>query len=129
MSRYYALVVVPGDTPQEVACDAAAELLYPYMHSPDEPAKEHKFDYMLSPEDIAALTDDDVTDHTWRVSEILGPENLADLQVEAILTPDGRWHEADEPGQMWDDRAWLQKARHVLEQHRESLALRHVLHI
>jgi hypothetical protein len=33
MTRYHALVLVPGDTdtPQEVACEAAAELLFPYM--------------------------------------------------------------------------------------------------
>jgi len=128
MSRYYALVVVPGDAPEE-ACKAAAELLYPYMYNPDEPTKAHNFDYMYSPEDIADLTDDDITQHMWPVSEILGVETLADLEVEAILTPDGTWHEADEPGQLWDDEAWLKKAHHVLEQHRECLALRHVLHI
>ncbi len=126
MSRYYALVLVPNDTLEE-ACEAAAELLYPYMHNPDEPTKEHKFDYMYSPEDIHNLTGDDITQHMWRVGEIL--ETLAELQVEAILTPNGTWHEADEPGQMWDDEAWLEKARHVLQQHRECLALRHVLHV
>jgi hypothetical protein len=31
MTRYYALVLVPGDadTPEEEACEAAAELLFP----------------------------------------------------------------------------------------------------
>jgi hypothetical protein len=129
MSRYYTLVVVPGDvdTPEE-ACDTAAGLLYPYMYNPDEPTRAHNFDYMYSPEDIADLTDDDVTDHMWCVSEILEPETLAELQVEAIVTLDGLWHEPDDPGQLCDDRAWLDKARQMLQQHRECLALRYVLH-
>ncbi len=129
MSRYYALVVVPGDAnaPEE-ACEAAEELLYPYMYSHDEPTRGHNFDYMYSPEDIADLTDDDITDHTWSVSEVLQPETLGDLQVEAIVTPDGLWHEPDDPGQLWDDPAWLDKACQVLQQHRDCLALRHVLH-
>ena len=35
MTRYYALVLVPGDadTPEEEACEAAAKLLYPFMRS------------------------------------------------------------------------------------------------
>ena len=126
-SRYYALVLVPGDTDTlEEACEAALELLYPHMYNPDKPTKEHEFDYMYGPEDIADLTDDDVAQHVWRVGEIL--DTLAELAVEAILTPDGTWHET-EPGQLWDDEAWLQKARHVLQQQRGCLALRHVLHI
>jgi len=129
VSRYYALVLVPGETPQEEAGDAALELLYPYMYDSDEPAREHQFDYMYSPEDIADLTEDDVTDHMWPVSEILEPDTFTGLQVEAIVAPDGAWHEPDDPGQLWDDPAWLAKARHVLEQHRECVALRHVLHI
>jgi hypothetical protein len=129
MSRYFTLVVVPGDAdaPEE-ACEAAAELLYPYMYNPDEPTKVHNFDYMYSPEDIADLTDDGITDHMWPVSEILEPQTFAELQVEAIVTPDGGWHEPDDPGQLWDDPAWLEKARKLLEEHRECLALRHVLH-
>ena len=129
MSRYYALVLVPSEIPREEAGDAALELFYPYMHNPDEPTKAHNFDYMYSPEDIADLTDDDITDHMWSVSEILDPQTFAELQVEAIVTPDGAWHEPDDPGQLWDDPAWLEKARPLLEQNRECLALRHVLHI
>lgn len=127
MSSYYALVVVPAGTPEETACDAALELLYSHMRAErGEPTENFKFDYMFGPEDIAALTDDDITQHTWRAGEIL--DTLAELQVEAILTPDGTWHET-EPGQLWDDESWLQMARHVLQQHRECLALRHVLHV
>lgn len=127
MSRYYALVLVPGDIPEEATCDAALDLLYPYMRTGrGEPTEDFKFDYMYGPEDIADLTDDDVTQNMWRVGEIL--ERLADLEVEAILTPDGIWHET-EPGQLWDDEPWLQNARHVLQQHRKCLALRHVLHV
>jgi hypothetical protein len=127
MSRYYTLVVVPSDDPER-ACEAAAELLYPYMHNPDEPAKANNFDYMYSPEDIADLTDDDITDHMWPVSKILKPEILAGLGVEAIVTPEGTWHEPDDPGQLWDDPAWIDKARQVLGEHSGCLALRHVLH-
>ena len=131
MSRYHALVLVPGDadTPEEEACETAAELLYPHMHHPDEPTKAHKFDYAYSPEDIAALSEDDITDHVWPVGEILEPHTFAGLQVEAIVTPDGAWHEPDDPFQLWDDPAWLEKAHHVLRQHRACLALRHVLHV
>jgi hypothetical protein len=129
MSRYYALVLVPGGISREEADDVAFELLYPYRHDPDEPTKQHHFDYFYSPEDIADLTEDDITDHMWSVREILEPQTLAGLQVEAIVTPDGAWHEPDEPDQLWDDEAWLEKARQVLERHRECLAMRHVLHI
>jgi hypothetical protein len=129
MSRYHTLVVVPGDADApEDACEAAAELLYPYMYNHDEPTRGHNFDYMYSPEDIADLPDEDITDHMWSVSEILEPETLAELQVEAIVTLDGLWHEPDDPGRLCDDRAWLDKARQMLQQHRECLALRHVLH-
>jgi hypothetical protein len=127
MSRYYTLVVVPSDYPER-ACETAAELLYPYMHNPDEPTRAHNFDYMYSPEDIADLTDDDITDHMWPVSKILKPEILAGLGVEAIVTPEGTWHEPDDPGQLWDDPAWIDKARQVLGEHSGCLALRHVLH-
>jgi hypothetical protein len=131
VSRFYALVLVPSDadTPEQEACEAAAELLYPYMYNPDEPTRVHNFDYMYSPEDIADLTDDDITDHAWPAREILEPQTFAELQLEAIVTPDGAWHEPDEPGQLWDDPAWLEKACQLLEEHRECLALRHVLHI
>jgi hypothetical protein len=128
MSRYYALVLLPGETSLEEAGDAARELLYPYMYDPDEPIKQHNFDYFYGPEDIADLTDDEISDHTWPVSEILDPRTLAGLQVEAIVTPDGTWHEPDDPGQVWDVEAWLEKARRILERHRECLALGHVLH-
>lgn len=124
MSRYCALVLIPGETSLEEA-GVALELLYPYMYDPDEPTKQHNFDYSYSPEEIADLTDDEISDQTWPVSEILDPRTLAGLQVEAIITPDGAWHE---PDQLWDDEAWLEEARNVLEQHRECLALRHVLH-
>jgi hypothetical protein len=89
MTRYYALVLVPGDadTPEEEAREAAAELLNPYMYDPDKHTKEHEFHYIYSPEDFADLIDDDVTQHMWRVGEFL--ETLAELEVEAILTPDG----------------------------------------
>jgi len=89
MSRFYALVLVPGDVLREEIGDAARELLYPYMYDPDEPTMQHNFDYAYSPEDIADLSDDEISDHTWPVSEILDPRVLAGSQVEAIVTPDG----------------------------------------
>jgi len=125
MSRFYALVLVPGETPEEEAEDAALDLLYPYMQGTSEGTEEFKFDYMLGPAELAALSDDGDVQNVWPVSEIV--DTLADLQVEAIITPDGSWHEA-EPDEMWDDPAWLKRARQVLEQHRDCLALRHVLH-
>ncbi len=81
MSRYYALVLVPSQISREEVNDAALELLYPYMYNPDEPTKAHNFDYMYSPEDIADLTNDDITDHMWPVSEILDPQTFAELRV------------------------------------------------
>jgi hypothetical protein len=129
MSRYYALVLVPGEISVEDAGDAALELLHPYMYDPDEPTQKHNFDYLYGPQDIADLTEDDITDHVWPVSEIAEPQIFAKLQVEAIVTPDGAWHEPDGPDQLWDDPAWLEKARPLLERHRGCLALRHVLHI
>ncbi len=130
MSRYYALVLVPGDpnTPEIEACEAAAELLYPYLYDSNGSTSDHTFDYVYGPEDIADLTEDDIIDHVWPVSEILEPGTFAGLQVEAIVTPDGAWHEPDDPSQLWDDPAWLEKAHRLLRQHRACLALRHVLH-
>ncbi len=125
MSRFYALVLIPGDTPEEEAGDAALDLLYPYMQGASDGTEEFKFDYMLGPEEIAALSKDDGVQNVSPVSEIV--DTLADLQVEAIVAPDGTWHEA-EPGEMWDDPAWIERGRRVLEQHGDCLALRHVLH-
>jgi len=97
------------------------------MHNPDEPTKAHNFDYMYSPEDIADLTDD-ITDHMWTVSKILAPEILTGLGVEAIVTPEGTWHEPmlNRPTTVLDRR--IDKARQVLGEHSGRLALRHVLH-
>lgn len=125
MSRFYALVLVPGETPEEEAGDAALELLYPYMQGTSEEPEDFKFDYMLGPEEIASLSEDDGVQNIWPVSEIV--DTFADLQVGAIVAPDGTWYEV-EPGEMWDDPAWVEQARQVLEQHRDCLALRHVLH-
>jgi hypothetical protein len=99
------------------------------MYDHNEPTKAHTFDYMYSPEDIVDLTYDGITDLMWPVSEILEPETPAGLEVEAIVTPVGTWHEPDDTGQLWDDPTWLDKARRVLGQHRECLALRRVLHV
>jgi hypothetical protein len=125
ITRYYALVLVPGDagTSEEEACEAAAELLYPYMRSEDDPGGDHKFDWFLQPDDIGQ-PDDDIQ-WIWRAGDIV--ERFPELQVEAILTPDGRWHGSE--AEVWDEEAWVARARQILRQHQECLALRHVLHI
>ena len=126
MSRYHALVLVPGDasTPVEEACEAAAQLLYPFMRSEDDPDGDFAFDWFLQPNDLD--DPDDGVRPMWRAGDIV--ERFAELEVEAILTPDGRWHQA-EAGQSWDDEEWVEKARHLLRRNRDCLALRHVLHI
>jgi hypothetical protein len=123
--RYYALVLVPGDadTPAEEACEAAADLLFPYMRSEDDPEADFNFDWFLQPDDISVLEDDDPL--IWPAGDIV--ERFPELQVEAIVTPDGRWHHSE--AAVWTDEAWVARARQILRQHQECLALRHVLHI
>jgi hypothetical protein len=125
MTRYYALVLVPGDadTPEEEACEAAAELLFPYMRSEDDPEADYQFDWFLQPDDLSEPGDDDRL--IWPAGDIV--EEFPELQVEAILTPDGRWHGSQ--ADVWDDEAWVARARQILRQHQQCLALRHVLHI
>jgi hypothetical protein len=125
MTRYYALVLVPGDadTPEEEACEAAAKLLFRYMRSEDDPEADYHFDWFLQPDDITEPNDD--VQLIWRAGDIV--ERFAELQVEAILTPDGRWHGSE--AEVWDDEAWVARARQILQQHQDCLALRHVLHI
>ena len=125
MTRYYALVLVPGDadTPEEEACEAAAELLFPHQRSDDDPEADYQFDWFLQPDDLTEPGDD--VRLIWRAGDIV--ESFAELQVEAILTPDGRWHGSE--AEVWGDEAWVARARQILEQHQECLALRHVLHI
>ncbi len=125
MTRYYALVLVPGDadTPEEEACEAAAELLYPYVRSEDDPEADYQFDWFLQPDDLTEPDDEDRL--IWRAGDIV--ERFPELEVEAILTPDGRWHGSQ--AAVWDDEAWVARARGILRQHQDCLALRHVLHI
>ena len=126
MTRYQALVLVPGgaDTPEKEACEAAAKLLYPFMRSEDAPTGDHEFDWFLQPDDLAEPGGG--VQLIWLAGGIV--ERFAELEVEAILTPDGRWH-ATEAGQSWDDEGWVARAREILGQHKECLALRHVLHV
>ncbi len=125
MSSYHALVLVPGGAGPSVeqACEAAAELLYPFMRSEDDPDGDYEFDWFLQPDDLD--DPDDGIQPIWRAGDIV--ERFAELEVEAILTPEGRWYGA-EAGQLWDDEEWVEKARHLLQKHRECLALRHLLH-
>ncbi|MEJ7631615.1 MAG: hypothetical protein WKF28_03860 [Rubrobacteraceae bacterium] len=108
MTRYYALVLVPSDVPKNEAFDAAFGLLSPCVIADARPSEESRFDHLLDPEDII----------DW----------LGELQVEAIVTPDGRWHET-EAGQLWDDDAWGARARGIIRQRPDYLAPRHVFHI
>ena len=122
--RYYALVLVPGDadTSEEEACNDAAELLFPYMRSEDDPQADYHFDWFLQPDDLSGSDDIQLI---WRAGDIV--ERFAELQVEAIVTPDGRWYGSK--AQVWDEEAWVARARQILRQHPKCLALRHVLHI
>jgi hypothetical protein len=124
MTRYYALVLVPGDTdtPEEEACEAAAELLFPYMRPEDDPEADYHFDWFLQPDDLSGPDDVQLI---WRAGDIV--ERFAQLQVEAIVTPDGRWYEFE--AEVWDDEAWVARARQILRRYQQCLALRHVLHI
>jgi hypothetical protein len=123
MTRYYALVLVPEDVPEDKACDAAFDLLSRFMLTDAGQPEDAKFDYLLDPEYIAVLDEDH--GNVWRAGDIA--DKLGELQVEAIVTPDGRWHEV-EPGRMWDDDAWVAKGREILLRQPGCLTLRHVLH-
>ncbi len=128
MTRFYALVLIRGDVPEDEACDAAFGLLSPYMLSDAGRMEDARFDYLLDPEDIAALSEGEAPRNVWPAGDIV--DQFGELQVEAIISPDGRWHELDyESGQLWDDDAWLSRAREILHRCPECLALRHVLHI
>jgi len=115
---------VPGDaeTPEEEACEAAAELLFPYIRSEDDPEADYHFNWFLQPDDLSGPDDVQLI---WRAGDIV--ERFAELQVEAIVTPDGRWHGSE--AEVWDDEAWVARARQILRQYPTCLALRHVLHI
>ena len=125
MTRFHALVLVPGDadTPEE-ACEAAAKLLYPFMRSEVDPGGDYEFDWFLQPDDLAEP--DDGVQLIWLAGDIM--ERFGELEVEAILAPDRRWH-APEAGQSWDDEGWVARAREIFRQHGECLALRHLLHV
>jgi hypothetical protein len=112
MSRYFALVLVPGDTPEDQITETAFEALVPFMQDDDEPDKDFKFDYMIELEDYDA---EEVGQFIWKVSDL----PLDELEIEAILTPDGDWHEVED-----DD-----EAREVLEQYSDAIGVKYVLHI
>jgi len=126
MTRYYALVLVPEDVPEDKACDAAFDLLTPFLLTDSGGTEDAKFDYLLDPEDIGVLGEDEDHRNVWRAGDIA--DKLGELQVEAIVTPDGGWHEI-EPGQLWDDEAWVAKGCDILLRQSGCLALRYVLHI
>jgi hypothetical protein len=72
------------------------------VRTEQETAEDFRFDHILDPEDIAALSDGESDQNIWTVREIT--ERLAQLQVEAILAPDGIWHET-QAGQLWADES------------------------
>ena len=125
MTRYYALVLVPEDVPEDEACGAALDLLSSFILADSGRPEDAKFDYLLDPEDLAVLGEDEAHRNIWRAGDIA--DELGELQVEAIITPDGGWHKV-EPGQMWDDDPWVAKGREILLRQPGCLALRHVLH-
>jgi hypothetical protein len=92
------------------------------MRSEDDPEADYHFDWFLQPDDLSGPDDVQLI---WRAGDIL--ERFAELQVEAIVTPEGRWHGSE--AEVWDDEAWVAKASQILWQHQQCLALRHVLHI
>ncbi len=92
------------------------------MRSEDDPEADHHFDSFLQPDDLSGP---DYVQLIWRADDIV--ERFAELQVEAIVTPDGRWHASE--AEMWDDEAWVASARQILRQYPKCVALRHVLHI
>ncbi len=98
----------------------------PFLLTDSGGTEDAKFDYLLDPEDIGVLGEDEDYRNVWRAGDIA--DKLGELQVEAIVTPDGGWHEI-EPGQMWDDDAWVRKGCDILLRQSGCLALRYVLHI
>ncbi len=124
MTRYYGLVLVPEETPEEDVYDVAAELLYPHMRDEDDPEGDYNFDWFLQPDD---LTDDDeeLAQYVRRVPDVI--ERFPELEVEAIITPDGQWY-GSESG-VPDDDEWVAKARQLLNSHRGCLALKHLFHV
>ena len=93
------------------------------MRSEADPEGNYQFDWFLQPDDLTEP--ENGVPLIWRAGDIV--ERFAELEVEAILTPDGRWHGSK--AEVWDDEAWVARARRILRQHEECLALRHVLHI
>jgi hypothetical protein len=66
MTRYYALVLVPKDVPVDEACDAAFDLLSPFILPDSGRPEDAIFDYLLDPEDISAIGDGDR--NVWRAT-------------------------------------------------------------
>ena len=71
---------------------------FPYMRSEDDPEADHHFDSFLQPDDLSGP---DYVQLFWRADDIV--ERFAELQVKAIVTPDGRWHASE--AEVWDDEA------------------------
>lgn len=124
MTRYYGLVLVPGEAADEEMYSAAAKLLYPHMRSDEEPEREYKFDWFFQPDDIAD-DEEGLAQYMWRAADIV--EQFPELEVEAIITPDGKWY-GSELG-LWDDEEWVGRAQQLLQRHGECMALKHLFHI
>ncbi len=63
----------------------------------------------------------------WRVRDL--PRNIADIDCGAIVTPDGRWHEA--AGGVWDseNQEWQHEARAILSRYPKCRAVRCLMHV
>lgn len=123
MTRYYGLVLVPRDTPEEAIYDAAAELLDPNMRSEEE-ERSYAFDWYLQPDDLAD-DEEELAQYVWRAGDII--ERFPELEIETIVTPDGQWHHSKSG--VPNDNEWVEEARQVLQEHSECLALKHLFHI
>jgi hypothetical protein len=122
MTRFAALVLVPNTLPTEQVTEAAYERLLPFMLDDDKPEEDGKFDYLIELEDY---DEEEVGQFIWPTPDL--PPIFADLGIDAIVTPNGIWHENPEP--LWDDPLWVAEARQLFEEHSETIAVKYILHI
>lgn len=64
------------------------------------------------------------SEHNWHVSEL--PEDVDELEIDAVITPDGMWYGSD--GALWDDPKWVRTVRGLLKKNPDCIAVRVLLH-
>lgn len=119
--KIYALVLIPDGTPEERRVETASHLLYAHMYDPGNPDKDFKFDYMVELDDY---DEKEIGQYIWSMDELRG--SFEKLEIEAIVTPDGEWHDTD---QMWDDPDWVETARNLFEKSPNCIGVKYVLHV